>query len=98
MFRSLNASSSIVRVEIEGATVSVAAGISVAAALLQSGLMPTRTTPAKGAARMPYCMMGVCFDCLVEIDGMPNRQACMLTVAEGMRIRRQRGAPASDLA
>ncbi|OOY44644.1 sarcosine oxidase, partial [Solemya velum gill symbiont] len=35
---------------------------------------------------------GVCFDCLVEIDGKPNRQACMIKVAEGMRIRRQHGA------
>jgi predicted molibdopterin-dependent oxidoreductase YjgC len=37
-------------------------------------------------------MMGVCFDCLVEIDGVPNRQACLESVREGMRVRRQRGA------
>jgi predicted molibdopterin-dependent oxidoreductase YjgC len=36
-------------------------------------------------------MMGVCFDCLMEIDGRPNRQACMVQVEEGMRIRRQQG-------
>ena len=36
-------------------------------------------------------MMGVCFDCLAEIDGVPNRQSCMVTVRPGMRIRRQRG-------
>jgi predicted molibdopterin-dependent oxidoreductase YjgC len=39
-------------------------------------------------------MMGVCFDCLVEIDGVGNRQACLTPVAEGMRVRRQRGARA----
>jgi len=88
----------VVRVDIEGTTVTVDAGTSVAAALLQSEAPFTRTTPVKGAQRAPYCMMGVCFDCLVEIDGIPNRQACMLTVVEGMRIRRQRGAPATQIA
>lgn len=37
-------------------------------------------------------MMGVCFECLVEIDGIPNRQACMIPVREGMVVRRQKGA------
>jgi D-hydroxyproline dehydrogenase subunit gamma len=35
--------------------------------------------------------MGVCFDCLAEIDGVPNRQSCMVPARPGMRIRRQRG-------
>jgi predicted molibdopterin-dependent oxidoreductase YjgC len=37
-------------------------------------------------------MMGVCFDCLVEIDGFGNRQACLTPIAEGMQVRRQSGA------
>jgi predicted molibdopterin-dependent oxidoreductase YjgC len=37
-------------------------------------------------------MMGVCFECLVEIDGVPNRQSCLIEVREGMRIRSQEGA------
>jgi|TARA_B100000809_G_scaffold226458_1_gene238118 NADH dehydrogenase/NADH:ubiquinone oxidoreductase subunit G len=32
-------------------------------------------------------MIGNCFDCLVEIDGETNLQACLVTVREGMRIR-----------
>jgi hypothetical protein len=36
-------------------------------------------------------MMGVCFDCLAVIDGVPNRQACMVTAVEGMRILPQQG-------
>jgi D-hydroxyproline dehydrogenase subunit gamma len=39
--------------------------------------------------RAPLCMMGVCFECLVEIDGQANQQGCMVRVREGMRIRRQ---------
>jgi D-hydroxyproline dehydrogenase subunit gamma len=45
-----------------------------------------RTTPVSGAQRGPFCMMGVCFDCLVEIDEQPNCQACTTRVAPGMRI------------
>jgi predicted molibdopterin-dependent oxidoreductase YjgC len=36
-------------------------------------------------------MMGVCFDCLVTIDGQPNQQACMTVVQPGMRVERQVG-------
>ena len=37
-------------------------------------------------------MTGVCFDCLAEIDGVPNRQSCMIEVRPEMRISRQMGA------
>jgi predicted molibdopterin-dependent oxidoreductase YjgC len=33
--------------------------------------------------------MGVCHECLVEIDGKPNQQACLTTVRDGMRIKKQ---------
>lgn len=70
----------------------VPAGISVAAALLMSGIHRFRATPVSESPRAPYCMMGVCFECLVEIDGAPNRQSCLIEVADGMRIRSQEGA------
>lgn len=70
----------------------VPGGRSVAAALLASGVSRFRATPVSGAPRAPYCMMGACFECLVEIDGMPSRQACMVEVKAGMRIRSQEGA------
>ena len=66
-------------------------GDSVALALLAAGVDACRTTPASGAARGPYCLMGVCFECLVEIDGVGNRQACMVRVQPGMRIATQQG-------
>jgi D-hydroxyproline dehydrogenase subunit gamma len=81
-----------VRIEFEGQSLSARGGDTVAAALLADGHWQFRTTPVSGAARGPFCMMGVCFDCLVEIDGVANRQACMVEVREGMRVRRQRGA------
>ena len=66
-------------------------GDSVAAALLAVGVKSFRDTPVSAAPRGPYCMMGVCFDCLVEIDGVANRQACLIAAAEGMVVRRQSG-------
>jgi len=79
-------------VEIEGETVCVAAGETVAAAVLASGMQSCRSTPLSGEPRAPFCMMGVCFDCLMGIDGTANRQTCQLPVKEGMKIRRQLGS------
>lgn len=73
-------------------SLTVPAGISVAAALLMSGVSRFRATPVSESPRAPYCMMGVCFECLVEIDGVPNRQSCLIEAADGMRIHSQEGA------
>ncbi len=81
-----------VEVLVEGRAVLVPEGASAAAAVLVAGLPAIRETPVKGSPRLPYCMMGICFDCLAEIDGVANRQACMVTVAPGMRIAPQKGA------
>jgi D-hydroxyproline dehydrogenase subunit gamma len=78
-----------IAVLVEGRTVHVPAGASAAAAVIMAGLRNIRETPVEGSERAPYCMMGVCFDCLAEIDGVPNRQSCMVEARPGMRIRRQ---------
>lgn len=70
----------------------VPGGRSVAAALLAAGINRFRSTPVSGSPRAPYCMMGACFECLVEIDGVPSRQSCLVAVEEGMRIHSQEGA------
>jgi predicted molibdopterin-dependent oxidoreductase YjgC len=93
MFQRLDAGATPgVRLDFEGRTVTAEPGDTVAAALLAAGIDRFRDTPVGGRPRAPYCMMGICFDCLVEIDGVPNRQACMVPVADGMKIRRQQGA------
>src|SRR4051812_40022734 len=92
MFRTLpDDSGGMVGVLINGAPFRAPAGCTVAAALLIAGITPTRTTPVSDSPRAPYCMMGVCFECLVEIDGVPNQQSCLIPVGEGMRINRQLG-------
>ena len=95
MFKTLpDAGGTTVTVVINGAPFSAPVGCTAAAALLLAGAIPTRTTPVSGAPRAPYCMMGVCFECLVEIDGVPNQQGCLVPVADGMRIDRQLGSVA----
>ena len=92
MFSTLG-SQPIAEVEItfHGEAYKVTAGITVAAALLLITAV-FRTTPRSQSDRGPYCMMGICFDCLVKIDGTPNQRACMTFVAEGMQVERQVGA------
>lgn len=85
-----NAAAEVV-IWVEGKPLKARAGESVAAAVLAAGLGPTRTTPVSASPRAPYCMMGVCFECLMEIDGQENTQGCMTTVAEGMQVQFQRG-------
>jgi predicted molibdopterin-dependent oxidoreductase YjgC len=97
MFKRLpEAAGSPVRLTVDGKAIDAREGDTVAAALFANGIDHCRTTPVSGAPRAPYCMMGVCFDCLMEIDGEPNRQACLVPVAEGMRINRQRGSRRVD--
>ncbi len=80
-----------VTVQIDGKPVSAETGESVAAVLLRQPEGWSRTTPVTHSERAPYCMMGVCFECLVEIDGQGSTQACMTPVRDGMRISRQTG-------
>lgn len=85
-------SSETVRLVFEGETITARRGDSVAAAILAAGHLTTRTTPVSGAPRGPFCMMGMCFECLLEIDGQANRQSCLFEVQEGMSVRRMEGA------
>lgn len=92
MFRRLPDPAQRITFDFEGEAFEACAGDSVAAALLANDVLAFRTTPVTGARRAPWCLIGNCHECLVEIDGEPNRQACMVEVRSGSRVRRQRGA------
>ena len=92
MFKKLpDAGAATVTVLIDGKPFQAPQGCTAAAAALLAGATSTRTTAVSETPRAPYCMMGVCFECLMEIDGKPNQQACLVPVAEAMRINRQLG-------
>lgn len=74
-------------VKVDGKLVAAFAGETVATVLLALGQQTFRHTERKHAPRGLYCGMGVCFDCLVTIDGIENVRACMTPVAEGMVIQ-----------
>ena len=82
-----------VTIYVDDVPVSTTEGMTVAAAVLGAGVQSTRETACRHEARGPFCHMGVCFECLMEIDGRPNQQSCLVPVREGMRVRRQIGAP-----
>jgi predicted molibdopterin-dependent oxidoreductase YjgC len=96
MFRRLpETNATEVAIVIDGEPYAARAGDTVAAALLASGRIALRTTAVGGVPRGPFCLMGVCFDCLVAIDGRPAQQACAIAVSPGMRVdthRPQAGA------
>ena len=92
MFKRLpEAAVQMVHLTVDGRPIEARNSDSVAAALFAAGIDVCRTTPVSGAPRAPYCMMGVCFDCLITVDGVGNRQGCLVRVAEGMALATQHG-------
>ena len=77
----------------DGAPISAPRGASVAAALIGGGRGAWRTT-REGERRGIFCGIGVCYDCLVEIDGESGQRACMVPLRDGMDVRSSSG-PAS---
>lgn len=75
----------------DGREIVARSGDSVAAALLAAGYHSFRTTPVSGAERGPFCMMGACYDCLVEIDGV-TLQACAVSASPGLQVERARSS------
>lgn len=86
-------SNSSVSVLVDGVAVPISPASSLAAGLLAAGITAVRVSPVGGEQRAPYCMMGVCFECLVEVDGKPNQQACLITPENGMEVRTLQSAP-----
>lgn len=77
--------SATVTIDVDGRPTDAFPGESVATALLAAGVQAFRRTPS-GAARAPFCNMGVCFDCVVTVDGEPGLRACVTPVCAGMRV------------
>lgn len=72
--------------DFDGRPVPFRTGQSIGAALIAAGVLSWRSTRVHGRPRGIFCGIGVCFDCLVTIDGRPNQRACLVPVREGMAI------------
>ena len=90
MFRKFQNNSENVTIYFEGESLQVESENTVASALLSKGYLYFKKSLISGKPRAPFCMMGVCFECLLEIDGESSQQACLIRVRDGMKISRQK--------
>ncbi|MEP6990717.1 MAG: (2Fe-2S)-binding protein [bacterium] len=74
-----------VTIVVDGREVRAPSGVSVAAAMWNAGVTTFRTS-VSGERRAPLCGMGTCFECRVTIDDVAQRRACLVTVANGLRV------------
>ena len=79
------------QVSFDGRPLEVLPGQTIAAALWSAGIVAWRETRTGGRPRGVFCGIGVCFDCLVTVDGVPNQRACLLPAKPGDVITTQRG-------
>jgi predicted molibdopterin-dependent oxidoreductase YjgC len=92
MFRKLHEPvQGAITIYVDGVAASAEPGETVAAVLLRQALYWSRTTPVTQSKRAPFCMMGVCFDCLAVVDGVASVQTCLTPVRDGMKVERQSG-------
>jgi predicted molibdopterin-dependent oxidoreductase YjgC len=73
-------------------------GQTVGAVLTAAGVRSWRTTRLEGRPRGLFCGIGICFDCLVVIDGRPNQRACLALAAPDLVVAPQEGTGHDDLA
>ena len=78
----------------DGESISAITGQSVAAALLAANQRALRKTRFNNNERGVFCGIGVCFDCLVVVDGVSNQRACLIEAKPGMKVQRQVGSDA----
>jgi len=75
----------------DGKDIAAESGQSVGAALIAAGYRSWRTTRHAGAPRGIFCGIGICFDCLVVVNGRPNQRACLTEVCDGDQVEPQEG-------
>jgi predicted molibdopterin-dependent oxidoreductase YjgC len=78
--------SGTVQITVDDRPVECRDGETIAAALMQAGIDAWRTTRRDGTRRGLFCGIGVCFDCLVAVNGERPVRACLATVRPGDRI------------
>lgn len=78
-------------ITLDGRPVPVVPGQSVGAALLAAGVRALRTTRVEGRPRGLFCGIGVCFDCLVTVNGQASLRACLVEARPGDVVTTQEG-------
>ncbi|WGW11583.1 (2Fe-2S)-binding protein [Saxibacter everestensis] len=73
-------------------------GQTIGGALMADGTVSWRSTRNAGKPRGLFCGIGVCFDCLLIVDGQPNERACLVPARNGMSVQSQEGTGRDDQA
>lgn len=76
------------RITVDGEPVAGIAGQSIAGVLLAAGRRTWRTAPS-GARKGVFCGIGVCFECLVTVNGERDVRACRRRARDGDDVRTQ---------
>ena len=84
-----------IRMRIAGEDVDAYEGESIAAAVMAARGLELRETDHHDP-RGYFCGMGVCFDCVMIVDGVPNTRTCVTFVRDGMTVEHQLGASSAD--
>ena len=82
-----------VKLTVDGKAIEAYEGETVAAALLSAGVTTFRLSQKNHQPRSIYCGMGICYECLVTVDGQPAQRACLTQVADGMQVETCREWP-----
>lgn len=73
--------------KVNGQEITAYKGETVLAALIAAGIKTLKNNPVSAEPRGALCGMGVCFECTVTIDGIPNIRSCMTEARDGMEIQ-----------
>ncbi|MEV0825457.1 (2Fe-2S)-binding protein [Nonomuraea rubra] len=73
-------------ITVDGRAVPVVPGQTIGAALHAAGVRSWRTTRFGGRPRGLFCGIGVCFDCLISVNGRPPERACLLEAEPGDEV------------
>ncbi|MBW1699307.1 MAG: (2Fe-2S)-binding protein [Deltaproteobacteria bacterium] len=79
-------------IEVDGEKIIAYEGETIASAILASGRRTLRYTPQKGHPRGIYCGIGLCHDCIMTVDGIPNTRTCQTLATPGCRVETQKGS------
>jgi hypothetical protein len=71
----------------DGRPVAAVVGDSVGSALTRAGVRSWRTTRHEGRPRGLFCGIGICYDCLLTVDGAANQRACLVPAVDGMELQ-----------
>ena len=73
-------------IEFDGTRVPFTPGQTIGGALAGAGIVSWRTTRRDHAPRGLFCGIGVCFDCLVTVDGVRSQRACLVEACAGQIV------------